>query len=224
MANVGNPFSWDFKEERSFETIAQRGKATYSKPLDTINNKTSRDSFFSEVFGVSPNRAFITGFTPFEPIPFLPLSSGKSADNKDNCCDEKPIDNKTHEVGKETTDKTPSESEKNNKENKVTEKENSDASTSTDGKSSNTEKDTSENGGTLTPPNSKPADTHENSVNTTPTNNETTESHVEPNVSKPEKEAKENNGDITPTNEETVESNGATIFSGGGKVSSDDHL
>ena len=112
MANVGNPFSWDFKEERSFETIAQRGKATYSKPLDTINNKTSRDSFFSETFGVSPNRAFITGFTPFEPVPFLPLGGGKSADNKDNCCDEKSTDSKAHEVGKETTDKTPSETEK----------------------------------------------------------------------------------------------------------------
>lgn len=224
MANVGNPFSWDFKEERSFETIAQRGKATYSKPLDTVNNKTSRDSFFSEVFGVSPNRAFITGFTPFEPIPFLPLGGKQLDKKKDDCCDEKPTDNKTHEVGKETTDKTPSESEKNNKENKVTEKENSDASTSTDGKSSNTEKDTSENGGTLTPPNSKPADTHENSGNTTPTNNETTESHVEPNVYKPEKETMENSGDITPTNEETVESNESNIFSGGGKVSSDDHL
>ncbi len=182
MANVGNPFSWDFKEERSFETIAQRGKATYSKPLDTINNKTSRDSFFSEFFGVSPNRAFITGFTPFEPIPFLPLGGGKSGDHKDNCCDEKPTDNKAHEVGKETTDKTPSESEKNNKENNTTEKENSDASTSTDGKSSNTEKDTSENSGTLTPPNSEPADTHENSGSVTPKNSETAESHEPSNV------------------------------------------
>lgn len=202
MANTGNPFSWGFKEERSFETLAQRGKATYSKPLDTINNKTSRDSFFSEFFGVSPNRAFITGFTPFEPIPFLPLGGGKSGDNKDNCCDEKPTDNKTPETGKETTDKTPSEIE-NNKENNAT------------------EKDTSENSGTLTPPNSDPADTHENSSNVTPTNSETSESHENSNTSEPKKETEENSGDVTPTNEESIESN---IFSGGGKVSSDDHL
>lgn len=224
MANVGNPFSWDFKEERSFETIAQRGKATYSKPLDTINNKTSRDSFFSETFGVSPNRAFITGFTPFKPVPFLPLGGGKSADNKENCCDEKPTGNKTPETGKETTDKTPSESEKNNKENNATEKENSDASTSTDGKSSNTEKETSENSGTLTPPNSNSADTHENGGKLTPKNSETAKSHEPSNVSEPEKETGENSGGVTPTNKETVESNESNIFSGGGKVSSDDHL
>lgn len=223
MANIGNPFSWDLKEERSFETLAQRGKATYSKPLDTINNKTSRYSFFSEFFGVSPNRAFITGFTPFEPIPFLPLGGGKSGDNKDNCCDEKPTDNKTPETGKETTDKTPSEIE-NNKKNNATEKENGGESTSTDGKSSNTEKDTSENSGTLTPPNSEPADTHENSSNVTPTNSETSESHENSNTSEPKKETGENSGDVTPTNEESIESNSANIFSGSGKVSSDDHL
>lgn len=102
MANIGNPFSWDLKEERSFETLAQRGKATYSKPLDTINNKTSRDSFFSETFGVSPNRAFITGFTPFEPIPFLPLGGEQLDKKKDDCCDEKPTDGKASKTEKET--------------------------------------------------------------------------------------------------------------------------
>ena len=58
----------------------------------------------------------------------------------------------------------------------------------------------------------------------TPTNNEATEPHESSNTSKPEKETGENSGGVTPTNKETVESNESNIFSGGGKVSSDDHL
>ena len=58
----------------------------------------------------------------------------------------------------------------------------------------------------------------------TPTNNEATEPHESSNTSKPEKETGENSGDVTPTNEESIESNSANIFSGSGKVSSDDHL
>lgn len=70
MILEGNPFSWGFSEEHSFDTLATRGKATYNKPREIVEQGTAMDGFFVEQFGTSPNPAFITGMTAIDPLPF----------------------------------------------------------------------------------------------------------------------------------------------------------
>ena len=70
MTFEGNPFSWDFIEQRSIKTLATQGKATYNKPQEVKEQEENLNDFFGQKFGHSPNPAYITGFTELEKLPY----------------------------------------------------------------------------------------------------------------------------------------------------------
>lgn len=70
MTLEGNPFSWDFNEQRSIKTLATQASATYNKTQEVKEQKNGLDNFFEQNFGHSPNVAHITGATELDVLPY----------------------------------------------------------------------------------------------------------------------------------------------------------
>lgn len=70
MTFEGNPFGWDFVEQRYIKTLATQANATYSKPQEVKEQEDDLNDFFGQSFGHSPNPAHITGGTALDKPPY----------------------------------------------------------------------------------------------------------------------------------------------------------
>lgn len=85
----GNPFGWGFEEQRSLTTLAKQGNATYNTPRETLETKTATENFFEQNIAVSPNPAFVTGFTAIDPMPFTATLGKSNTDSTEgNDCED----------------------------------------------------------------------------------------------------------------------------------------
>lgn len=70
MIIEGNPFFWDFREQRAMKTLAQQKNAQYSEPQEVKEQDEDLYDFYAQKYGHCPNIAHITGIEPLENPPY----------------------------------------------------------------------------------------------------------------------------------------------------------